>query len=529
MEALRKAEAAKRAGRADAASDAAGSEEATAAAASSTSGTGVPDVFKFTTSDDLMALSPLSPTSGDWQDLRSKSESVPVSATTDDVLDDYLSSQQDMEADDEPVQAQAERERIKVTEQRARLAAASMFNAKAPPRPANPAQQKRMRILAGSLIIVCIGIAGVALYLATRPLSSSVVTNPALANFNSQQRGFLGEDTAPTAPAAGATDVATTAADPTGAAPAPAAVAETTSAPVVAANNQAPATAAATETAAAPLSDAELPVAATEPNQAAEAVETIDVVEAAELAVSDPQLAGPAEPDPADPLPLTAPDTADNADIATAAPAPAATLTISRTAAVSRIQPALQAAYNKLMQGDLTGANELYQEVLAQSANNRDALLGFAAVQLQLGNSSGARTSYSKLLQLNPQDALARTGLLQTLATADPAGYEQELQALHDRFPTLAPLNFALGNLHAGNGRWHEAQTAYFDALLQARREDNATPDYAFNLAVSLERIGQGGAALQYYREAETLAANIKPGFDTQLLRQRLTELESRP
>ncbi len=526
MEALRKAEAAKRAGRADAASDTAGGDEATAAAASSTSGSGVPDVFKFTTSDDLMALSPQSPASGDWQDVRSKSESVPVSATTDDVLDDYLSSQQDMEADDVPVQAQTERERIKVTEQRARLAAASMFNAKAPPRPANPAQQKRMRILAGSLIMVCIGIAGVALYLATRPLSSSVVTNPALANFNSQQRGFLGEDTAP---AAGTSEVATTAADPTGAAPVPAAVAEIASVPAAASNNQTTATAASTETAAVPLIEAELPEATAEPNQAAELAEIEEAEEPAELAVSDPQLAGPAEPDPADPLPLTAPDTADNPDIATAAPAPAATLTISRTAAVSRIQPALQAAYNKLMQGDLTGANELYQEVLAQSANNRDALLGFAAVQLQLGNSSGARTSYSKLLQLNPQDALARTGLLQTLATADPAGYEQELQALHDRFPTLAPLNFALGNLHAGNGRWHEAQTAYFDALLQARREGNATPDYAFNLAVSLERIGQSGAALQYYREAETLAANIKPGFDTQLLRQRLTELESRP
>jgi len=139
-----------------------------------------------------------------------------------------------------------------------------------------------------------------------------------------------------------------------------------------------------------------------------------------------------------------------------------------------------------------------------------------------------AREFYSRLMQLNPKDPLARTGLLQTLGEIDPIEHEQELQRLIQQYPNVAPLSFALGNLYAAQKRWNEAQSAYFDAFLFARRSNEGAinPDYAYNLAVSLEQLRQPEAALDYYRQAQTLAMAFSPGFDRQELNRRIAFLE---
>jgi hypothetical protein len=52
-------------------------------------------------------------------------------------------------------------------------------------------------------------------------------------------------------------------------------------------------------------------------------------------------------------------------------------------------------------------------------------------------------------------------------------------------------------------------------------------PDYAFNLAVSLEQLNEPRAALDYYRRAQALATEVTPGFDPQLLNSRLDYLST--
>lgn len=204
---------------------------------------------------------------------------------------------------------------------------------------------------------------------------------------------------------------------------------------------------------------------------------------------------------------------------------PAVTLRISRSAQTPQLHPQLVAAYASLRTGDYAAALPLYQQVLRDEPDNRDALLGLASAYARNGDSAAARRLYSHLLQLDPRDPMARTGVLQGL---DGSGVEQEseLKALVAQFPELASAAFALGNLYAAQGRWSEAQPAYFKALLLARRESqNPSPDYAFNLAVSLERLGQGQAALDYYRQAAQLATTTQPAFDPSVLRARLRQL----
>src|SRR5262249_43234264 len=76
--------------------------------------------------------------------------------------------------------------------------------------------------------------------------------------------------------------------------------------------------------------------------------------------------------------------------------------------------------------------------------------------------------------------------------------------------PGANVLHFTLGNQLAQQGRWAEAQQAYFKAM--AADPDN--PDFAFNLAVSLDHLRQSKLAADYYRRAIALAEKHGASFD---------------
>ena len=88
--------------------------------------------------------------------------------------------------------------------------------------------------------------------------------------------------------------------------------------------------------------------------------------------------------------------------------------------------------------------------------------------------------------------------------------------------PDSPHLNFALANVYGAQNRWQEAQKLYFIAL-QNKPED---PNYAYNLAVSLEHISKTEAAITYYERA---IANIGKGlatFDKDLVDSRIEMLK---
>ncbi len=213
-------------------------------------------------------------------------------------------------------------------------------------------------------------------------------------------------------------------------------------------------------------------------------------------------------------------------------PAPASTPTLNfiRAEADDVLDPNLNAAYASYQQGDYEAAGRFYQLVLNNEPNNRDAMLGLASVYINQNNIAFSQNLYARLLELNPRDPLALAGLLDLGMRDDPAGQESELLSLTAAYPRVAPLSFALGNLYASQSRWSEAQNSYFNALLAAKSSNVGpiSPDYAYNLAVSLERVNQLRAALDYYREAEELSRFAAPGFNPQVLTQRLNYLEQR-
>jgi tetratricopeptide (TPR) repeat protein len=203
--------------------------------------------------------------------------------------------------------------------------------------------------------------------------------------------------------------------------------------------------------------------------------------------------------------------------------APARQSSIAITPPSMQIDPQIERAYEAFQKNDLDTAREIYQGVLQREPRNHDALLGMAAVDVRTGNYETAEARYLRLLELDPRDGYAQAGLL-ALRQADPVASESRLKNLLVTQPDSPQLLFALGNQYAVQSRWSEAQQAFFRAL--AADPDN--PDYAFNLAVSLDHLHQKPQALEFYRRSLVLADKRPATFDRALAAARARDLQQR-
>jgi tetratricopeptide (TPR) repeat protein len=196
-------------------------------------------------------------------------------------------------------------------------------------------------------------------------------------------------------------------------------------------------------------------------------------------------------------------------------------IAISRTKSVDKKDQQINAAYAQYNSGNYIQAEAAYQEVLKTMPENRDALLGMAAIAWRKGNVRGAYEYYLKVLKLYPRDAVAITGMISLQDNTDPLRNESTIKLILREQPETAFLHFALGNNYAIQSRWPEAQQAFFEAY----RLQSDNPDYAYNLAVSLDHIGQSRAAMEYYNKALEQADSTQVSFNTTNVLARVNDL----
>lgn len=182
------------------------------------------------------------------------------------------------------------------------------------------------------------------------------------------------------------------------------------------------------------------------------------------------------------------------------------------------LDPLLNDAYLAYRNGQFERAQQQYREVLKLDQNNTDALLGLAVIAQRRGADNTAASYYAQVMALDPRNAVANAGM-SALTTDD--NRESRLKTLLNEQQNSSSLHYALGNYYAGQARWGEAQHAYSDAY----RLDPDNAELAFNLAVSLERVGQKKAAAQYYQRAMQLDTGNLAGFDHATIQQRIEEL----
>ena len=212
-------------------------------------------------------------------------------------------------------------------------------------------------------------------------------------------------------------------------------------------------------------------------------------------------------------------------------PAPRAALPAERAPAereisfnrpAPQVHPKVGSAYAAYLAGDYTAARADYQDALRDEPANRDALLGLAAVDVRGGRLEAAEGAYVRLLRADPRDAHAQAALLALRAgRVDPLAAESRVKSMLADNPGAHVLNFSLGNQFAQQGRWAEAQQEFFKAF--TAEPDN--PDFAYNLAVSLDHLRQPKLALEYYQRALRLSKTRAASFDAAAVQTRVSQI----
>ncbi len=200
-----------------------------------------------------------------------------------------------------------------------------------------------------------------------------------------------------------------------------------------------------------------------------------------------------------------------------------AILQISRSRSASQKDVQLHSAYQEYKAGNFAAARSLYLEVLNSMPENKDALLGLAAIAHKNGELQSAYRYYLKVLKLFPSDVIARTAIINIAGDKSAAESESILKLMIRDNPETAFLHFTLGNIYAAGSHWTEAQQSFFDAY----RFESENADYAYNLAVSLDHLGKTQAALQYYERAMKLADKSPAKLNVSTLASRISALSA--
>lgn len=181
----------------------------------------------------------------------------------------------------------------------------------------------------------------------------------------------------------------------------------------------------------------------------------------------------------------------------------------------------LYQAYAKYQSGQYDLSNAIYQKVLRRDPRQYDALLGGAAIAVIKKDYTLAREYYQRLLRYYPRDSIAKAALVDLARQELTVANETQLKTLKRANPKAAHIHFSLGLLYARKNRIKESQQAFFDAYALDKRAD-----YAYNLAVMLDKLGQPKAALSYYKQASNLSDNSVTHFNEKLALDRISQLE---
>jgi len=177
-------------------------------------------------------------------------------------------------------------------------------------------------------------------------------------------------------------------------------------------------------------------------------------------------------------------------------------------------------------QGELKEAEQVYRQVLENSPQQRDALLGLLAVsQMNGGDLSVVIGLVEQLSQGYPQDLEVRLALDKWLVEGSRLASltETELKMASQGYAHSAGFSFQLGLRYAEQQRWSEARSAFYDAVSQ----EPQNLGYQLNLAISYDRLGKLALAIEHYQKTlELLNHGISDSSDASMM-DRLSYLHA--
>lgn len=184
----------------------------------------------------------------------------------------------------------------------------------------------------------------------------------------------------------------------------------------------------------------------------------------------------------------------------------------------------LEKAYNALMSGQTTAAQEMYRNVLDNDPSNVLALFGMATSYHRSGQFEKARTLYAKILSIDPNNRDALNNFLALVSSDAPEASLAQLEKLESGNPEFSPIPAQMAVIYQRLGNHEKAMQKMLRAV--SLEPENLT--YRYNLAVLMDRQGRREEAASLYRQLISAyqSGAIIPG-NVQKIQERLTFLSS--
>jgi Flp pilus assembly protein TadD len=186
---------------------------------------------------------------------------------------------------------------------------------------------------------------------------------------------------------------------------------------------------------------------------------------------------------------------------------------LSKTRVSPKTQGLARTAQKNLQQGNYKAAEKQYQQILAEDANNLDALSSLGVVYVRSGNLRSAESTLEKAVAIAPDNDF----LLTTLGIVEyrQSKFDEAIVELTKAIainPKSATAHNYLGIAASQKGRQQEAEKEILQAL--ANNPDDA--DAHFNLAVILITTQPGSKELarEHYARATALGTQPSPSLE---------------
>jgi Flp pilus assembly protein TadD len=199
-------------------------------------------------------------------------------------------------------------------------------------------------------------------------------------------------------------------------------------------------------------------------------------------------------------------------------------LQIQRGTLKASVDADIMRGYKALSQNQFSQAREAYSQVLSSNPTQRDALLGIAYAHQALGNTDQALSTLRRLVELYPRDSDGMSALY-LIGGGDLVAEETRFKQLLDRSEYPAAVHYTLGVIYFEQRRFGEAERAFSRASSLSPTQ----PDYAYNLALTLDQLGRSRDAARQYVVALNLANQTSAVFSRDLARARLKILTITP
>jgi Flp pilus assembly protein TadD len=189
----------------------------------------------------------------------------------------------------------------------------------------------------------------------------------------------------------------------------------------------------------------------------------------------------------------------------------------SKTDLPPKVRGLVRAAGKNLQQGNYKAAEKQYQQILAEDANNLDALSNLGVVYVRSGNLGSAESTLEKAVAIAPDNdfLLTTLGVVQYRQSKFDEAIVQLTKAIAIN-PKSATAHNYLGIAASQKGRQKEAEKEILQAL--ANNPDDA--DAHFNLAVILITTQPGSKELAREHYARATALGIEPSPSLEKLLQ---------